>query len=608
MKRFRDPQEFRTGLRARLRADERASRGGPHAARRPRTPPLRVHRPGAGAQRRPPPRTPRRGTAGTSAGCGGPPTGSRPSRSPCPARRPTASSRARRTWRWRVALGRVKVSGPIRTILRLAPVTGAIHPVYRQWLEQTRPQAPPGLTAMRTPLANVDASWLRMDEPNNQMVVTGVLVLETPGHVAAGPDAAPAAPAALRALPAADRPAAGRRGTPVLGGGPGLLARPPSGGERFPAAADEAALQTLHQRPRQPSLSPDAGRPGVSTSSRTSGRIGAGRPDPPLRSPTGSRWSTCCSRWPTARRSSAIGGPEPSGPAPAPLPRYRARPSPRATRAAPRRAPSHLGCARPAAPAPSRTRSTRFKGALGMEKKLVWSRPFQLDDFKRVGRATGSTVNDVLMAALAGALRRYLLAHGEVPAEARRPRGRAGQPPAGQRGASAGEPLRAGLPPAAARHRHVRGTRLAEIRRRMRALKESPGAAATFELLWVLGHGAPAALRCGGRPLRHQGHRGGDQRHRSRRADLHPRRAPPAGDVLGPLRRPPRAGREPAQLRRAGLGGGPERRGADPGSRADRLDVRGGAGRAGRRTAVAEDQAPEGPPAPAARRRSARTR
>lgn len=36
-----------------------------------------------------------------------------------------------------VALGRVKVSGPIGTILKLAPVTGAIHPVYRHWLEQT---------------------------------------------------------------------------------------------------------------------------------------------------------------------------------------------------------------------------------------------------------------------------------------------------------------------------------------------------------------------------------------------------------------------------------------------------------------------------------------
>jgi hypothetical protein len=36
-----------------------------------------------------------------------------------------------------VALGRVKVSGPIPTILRLAPVTGAIHPVYRRWLQET---------------------------------------------------------------------------------------------------------------------------------------------------------------------------------------------------------------------------------------------------------------------------------------------------------------------------------------------------------------------------------------------------------------------------------------------------------------------------------------
>jgi len=33
---------------------------------------------------------------------------------------------------------------------------------------------------MRTPLANVDASWLRMDEPTNPMVVTGVLILSAP--------------------------------------------------------------------------------------------------------------------------------------------------------------------------------------------------------------------------------------------------------------------------------------------------------------------------------------------------------------------------------------------------------------------------------------------
>ena len=34
-----------------------------------------------------------------------------------------------------IALGRVKLSGPLLTILRLAPATNPIHPVYRRWLE-----------------------------------------------------------------------------------------------------------------------------------------------------------------------------------------------------------------------------------------------------------------------------------------------------------------------------------------------------------------------------------------------------------------------------------------------------------------------------------------
>jgi hypothetical protein len=42
----------------------------------------------------------------------------------------------RRTWPWRSrSTGEGPRSDP--TILRLAPVTGAIHPVYRRWLEQT---------------------------------------------------------------------------------------------------------------------------------------------------------------------------------------------------------------------------------------------------------------------------------------------------------------------------------------------------------------------------------------------------------------------------------------------------------------------------------------
>lgn len=33
-----------------------------------------------------------------------------------------------------VALGRIRLSGPLLTVLKLAPVTNPIHPVYRAWL------------------------------------------------------------------------------------------------------------------------------------------------------------------------------------------------------------------------------------------------------------------------------------------------------------------------------------------------------------------------------------------------------------------------------------------------------------------------------------------
>ena len=34
-----------------------------------------------------------------------------------------------------VAMGRAKVGGPMSTLLKLAPVTTPIHPVYREWLK-----------------------------------------------------------------------------------------------------------------------------------------------------------------------------------------------------------------------------------------------------------------------------------------------------------------------------------------------------------------------------------------------------------------------------------------------------------------------------------------
>ena len=35
-----------------------------------------------------------------------------------------------------VAMGRARVKGPMSTLLRLAPVTTPIHPVYREWLQE----------------------------------------------------------------------------------------------------------------------------------------------------------------------------------------------------------------------------------------------------------------------------------------------------------------------------------------------------------------------------------------------------------------------------------------------------------------------------------------
>jgi WS/DGAT/MGAT family acyltransferase len=56
---------------------------------------------------------------------------------------------------------------------------------------------------------------------------------------------------------------------------------------------------------------------------------------------------------------------------------------------------------------------TLFKGKLGVMKRAAWSQPIPLADVKRLGKVTDGTVNDVLLTAMTGALRRYLVAKGE---------------------------------------------------------------------------------------------------------------------------------------------------------------------------------------------------
>lgn len=60
-------------------------------------------------------------------------------------------------------------------------------------------------------------------------------------------------------------------------------------------------------------------------------------------------------------------------------------------------------------------RKTVFKGELSAIKRVVWSQPLDLMRIKAIGRAFNATVNDVLVAAVAGALRDYMLQVGDNP-------------------------------------------------------------------------------------------------------------------------------------------------------------------------------------------------
>ena len=60
---------------------------------------------------------------------------------------------------------------------------------------------------------------------------------------------------------------------------------------------------------------------------------------------------------------------------------------------------------------------TVFRGPLGVSKRVAWCDPIPLDLVKSVGKVLDCTVNDVLMACAAGALRQYMLDVGETPPE-----------------------------------------------------------------------------------------------------------------------------------------------------------------------------------------------
>lgn len=56
---------------------------------------------------------------------------------------------------------------------------------------------------------------------------------------------------------------------------------------------------------------------------------------------------------------------------------------------------------------------TRFKGKPEIDKQVVWADPIPLSTVKALGRVYQATINDVMLSIVAGALRKYLEAHGD---------------------------------------------------------------------------------------------------------------------------------------------------------------------------------------------------
>lgn len=61
-------------------------------------------------------------------------------------------------------------------------------------------------------------------------------------------------------------------------------------------------------------------------------------------------------------------------------------------------------------------RKSVFKGDLSAIKRVLWSHPVPIERVKAIGKGHGATINDVLVAAVAGGLRRYMLETGDNPA------------------------------------------------------------------------------------------------------------------------------------------------------------------------------------------------
>jgi WS/DGAT/MGAT family acyltransferase len=136
---------------------------------------------------------------------------------------------------------------------------------------------------------------------------------------------------------------------------------------------------------------------------------------------------------------------------------------------------------------------TRFKGMPSGNKRIAWSEPIVLPEVKAVSNILGCSINDMLLTAVAGALRGYLVEKGDetrgvevralVPVNLRPP---GSEHTLGNRFGVVAIELPVGLENPLAR--------LGEIHRRMETLKRSYEPLATLGLLEALGY-APQAVQ-----------------------------------------------------------------------------------------------------------------
>jgi WS/DGAT/MGAT family acyltransferase len=133
---------------------------------------------------------------------------------------------------------------------------------------------------------------------------------------------------------------------------------------------------------------------------------------------------------------------------------------------------------------------TVLSGSLVTAKRCAWSEVLALEDVKEFGRKMGATINDVLLAGVAGALRRYMRIRGDrvdgldvravIPVNLR-PEDEIGD--LGNRFGLVFLTLPTGVSGAS--------NRLAELKRRMDDLKSSSEAVVTYAILNALGMTSP---------------------------------------------------------------------------------------------------------------------